>query len=353
MVQNKALKYAAHPSGKPVAGVNLTIETREFDTERPPPPGGITVKVHYVSFDPHQRGRMRSPNPSHTPAFDLGKPVTNSAILRVLKSDNRKFEPGNVIYSFRTSTEEYTAMSKEEAEACEILDNRFNLPASYFLGALGMPGLKAYSSLYAVGKPKAGETIFISAASGAVGQLVRQLAKREGLKVFGSVGSDEKVDMLTTKLGFDGGFNYKRENAHEAVGRLMPEGLDIYYENAIQVGGEQLEAAIEHINDFGRIVGCGAISQYNLPPEKQYGVKNLWQIVQRSVTFQGFIFFNPGFADVYHEKHQRDVQMWLHEGSLKAVEHVTYGIENAAEGLLGMLEGKNVGKPVLQVSELP
>ena len=146
--------------------------------------------------------------------------------------------------------EEYSAIPAEALKYLEKLDNPYNLDPAIYVGALGMPGLTAYSSFYEIGQPKKGETIFISAASGAVGQLVGQLAKHEGLTVIGSVGSDEKLSFIEKELGFDGGFNYKKEKPADALKRLAPKGIDIYYEN---VGGEQLEAAIDAMSDFGRI----------------------------------------------------------------------------------------------------
>ena len=232
MVQNKGLIFADYPTAWPEVGKHLKIEARDFDIGQQPPSGGVTVKVHYVSFDPYQRGRMRSPEiKSYTPPFDIGKPITNSAIVSVVKSDHSKFKSGDVLYAPRTWTEEYSAIDKDSADSFEKLQNPYNLDPKLFVGALGMPGLTAYSSFYEIGVPKKGETIFISAASGAVGQLVGQLAKHEGLKVIGSVGDDKKLEFITKDLGFDGGFNYKKEKPLEALQRLAPEGIDIYYEN--------------------------------------------------------------------------------------------------------------------------
>ncbi|EMC98696.1 hypothetical protein BAUCODRAFT_30964 [Baudoinia panamericana UAMH 10762] len=350
MVQNKGLIYAAHPSGFPEIGKHLKIENRDFDEDQAPPSGGITVKVHYVSFDPYQRGRMRSPDvKSYAPPFDLGKPVTNSAIVTVIKSDNSKFKPGQVLYAPRTWTEEYSALDKTMADPCKVLDNPYKLDPKLFVGALGMPGLTAYSSFYAIGKPKKGETIFISAASGAVGQIVGQLAKHEGLKVVGSVGDDKKLEFITKDLGFDAGFNYKKEKTAEALKRLAPDGIDIYYEN---VGGETLEAAIAHLNPFGRIIACGMISQYNTPPDQHYGVKNMMMFVAKRLCMQGFIVGDENMGPVYAEEHQKNVQKWLSDGSFKAEMSTTKGIDNAAEGLLGLFEGKNFGKAVLEISPL-
>jgi NADPH-dependent curcumin reductase CurA len=252
MVQNKGIIFKEVPSGWPEPGKHLAVEARDFDVEQAPPEGGVTVRTYYASFDPYQRGRMRAPGvASYSAPFELGKPITNRTIMKVLKSNSDKFQPGDVVISAGVSAiEEYSALTKEEAEQVRKLQNQHNLDPKHFLGALGMPGLTAWSSFYEIGQPKKGETIFISAASGAVGQLVGQLAKHEGLKVIGSVGSDEKLDFILKELKFDAGFNYKKEKPSEALQRLAPDGVDIYYEN---VGGEQLEAAINAMNSFGRI----------------------------------------------------------------------------------------------------
>lgn len=250
MVQNKGVIFKKVPEGWPVAGQDLAVEDRSFDLEQSPPEGGITAKNFYASFDPYQRGRMRSAeSKSYSPPFEMNKPITNACILKVIKSDTPKFSPGDIVSGF-ASIEEYSALGKGFVESAKKLENPHNIDVKHFLGALGMPGLTAWSSFYEIGQPKKGETIFISAASGAVGQLVGQLAKHEGLTVIGSVGDDKKLDFITKELKFDAGFNYKNEKAADALARLAPEGIDIYYEN---VGGEQLEAAIGAMKSFGRI----------------------------------------------------------------------------------------------------
>lgn len=240
------------PKGWPVPGKDLTIESRDFDLDQSPPSNGVTTKNYYISFDPYQRGRMRDPSiKSYAPPFELGKPITNRAVSKVLKSDNPKFKEGDVIISMdSTGTEEYSVLPGDVTERAQKLENPYNLDPKVFIGALGMPGLTAWSSFYEIGEPKKGDTIFISAASGAVGQIVGQLAKHEGLKVIGSVGDDKKLEYIEKELGFDGGFNYKKEKPAEALKRLAPDGIDIYYEN---VGGEQLEASIDALKPFGRI----------------------------------------------------------------------------------------------------
>lgn len=252
MVQNKGLIYKKVPKGWPKEGEDLVIETREFDLNAPPPKGGLILKNHYVSFDPYQRGRMRDPSiKSYSPPFELGKPITNRTISTVLKSDSPKFKEGDVVISMESlNTEEYTALEEGPALKVQKLENPYKLDPKVFLGPLGMPGLTAWSSFYDIGQPKKGETIFVSAASGAVGQVVGQLAKHEGLTVIGSVGDDKKLDFILNDLKFDAGFNYKKEKPAQALARLAPKGIDIYYEN---VGGEHLEAALNALNQFGRI----------------------------------------------------------------------------------------------------
>lgn len=274
--------------------------------------------------------------------------MTSHSVARVLKSDNPNFKEGDLVKGLMP-IQEYSALPKDWVErAVSKLENPYNVDLKHFIGALGMPGLTAYSSLYAIGKPKKGETIFISAASGAVGQVVGQLAKHEGLTVIGSVGSDAKLDFILKDLNFDSGFNYKKEKPADALKRLAPQGIDIYYEN---VGGEHLEAAIDAMNDFGRIVACGMVSQYSLPDDQKYGVKNTFQVVAKRITMRGFIVGDKDMGPVYAKEHMEKVGTWLADGSFKAKVSVTEGIENAAEGFVGMLEGKNFGKAVLKIAD--
>ncbi|KIM98029.1 hypothetical protein OIDMADRAFT_203435 [Oidiodendron maius Zn] len=349
MVKNKVVIYKAVPLGLPVPGQHLVVEAREFDLEQAPPAGGITTKNFYASFDPYQRGRMRDPSvQSYSPAYQLGGAITSATIARVLKSDCSKFKPADLIYG-NIPNAEYASIPLQLVETCTKIENPYNLDPIYFMGPLGMPGLTAYSSLHDIGKPAKGETIFISAASGAVGQIVGQIAKREGLRVIGSVGSDEKLDFIIKELNFDGGFNYKKEKPADALARLAPNGLDIYYEN---VGGEQLEAALNALNNFGRIVASGMISQYNKPLPERYGIKNLYHVVTKRLTMRGFIVSDANMGPVYIKERDENVSKWLHEGSFKAKFHITNGIENAPEGFVGMLEGKNFGKAVLKIADI-
>jgi NADPH-dependent curcumin reductase CurA len=259
MVQNKSLIFARVPVGFPVPGQDLLISTSEIDLTNPPPEGGVILKTNYISYDPYLRGKMRAPSKSYSAPFELQQPIYNNAISTVVASANARFKKGDVVIG-NSNFAEYAVVAKDRADkehsagGLSILNNPLRLDPSIFLGALGMSGLTAYSSLYAIGKPVKGQTIFISAASGSVGQIVGQLAKREGLVVIGSVGSDEKLKFVKETLGFSAAFNYKTESPAQGLGRVLKElgkdGLDIYYDN---VGGETLDTAIEYMNNFGRI----------------------------------------------------------------------------------------------------
>ncbi|KAG9242677.1 hypothetical protein BJ878DRAFT_481812 [Calycina marina] len=346
MVQNKGLIFRAIPDGLPVPGKDIVVETRDFDLGQAPPVGGVTTKNLYASFDPYQRGKMRDAKiKSYAPAYEIGEIVSSGSIMKILKSDNEKFKEGDIVTG-NNGYEEYSSIKKEIADGLRLVVNPYNLDPKVFLGPLGMPGLTAYSSLYEIGKPQQGETIFISAASGAVGQLVGQLAKHEGLRVIGSVGSDEKLDYIIKELKFDGGFNYKTEKPADALARLAPDGIDIYYENA----RVQLEAALEAMNDFGRIVACGMVSEYNKATQDRYGIKNLINIVGKRITFRGFIVGDKDLGPKYYHEWAENVSKWLHEGTFKAKESVTDGIDNSGEGFVGMLQGKNFGKAILNLT---
>ncbi|KAF2298315.1 hypothetical protein GH714_021811 [Hevea brasiliensis] len=206
-----------------------------------------------------------------------------------------------------------------------------------------MPGLTAYAGFYEVCAPKEGEYVFISAASGAVGQLVGQFAKLLGCYVVGSAGSPEKVDLLKNKFGFDEAFNYKEEpDLNAALKRYFPDGIDIYFEN---VGGKMLDAVLLNMRVHGRIAACGMVSQYNL--EKPEDVCNLMSIVYKRVSIKGFVVF-----DYYHlySKFLEVVLPYIREGKITYVEDIVEGLENASAALVGLFSGQNVGKQVVVVA---
>ena len=378
-VANPSFIYKAVPHGWPVAGKDLEVANSpsgDFDLEQSPPADGFTTKNLYAAFDPSQRGRMRDPAiKSYSQAMTVGDPVISVSVIgRVLKSSSARVKADDIVFLTSHHTESYSVVSGEQATKAKVLNPPQGVPLTAYLGALGMTGMTAYGSLHEIGQPKAEQVILVSAAAGAVGQMVGQFAVREGLKVYGSVGDDEKLKFLVDELGFAGGFNYKKEKSlDEAVKRFAPDGLDIYYDN---VGGELLDVALDNMKVHGRIgkftspffftatasmrcmisanffptVACGSISTYNTPPSEIPGIKNYGQLVRRRIRWEGFLVYDPNI--IQHEKARNDnVTKWIQEGSLKSVDHVTEGMENAVEGFLGMLEGKNLGKSILKIAD--
>lgn len=357
MTQTRAHIFKNTPEGLPVPGKDLVIEAVDFDFNAAPPPGGIVVKMRYSSLDPFLRKLLDPPtSESHPLAFTPGQVFSSVGIAEVVKSDNAAFEVGDLVKGF-LQHQEYYSIPKELLQngnnasgesppgamfKVGKLDNPLGLDPRDFLGALDLPGLTAYTSLYDIGKPHKGETIFVSAASGGVGAVVGQLAKLEGLRVIGSVGSDEKLNYITNDLGFDAGFNHRKERPADALKRLAPEGLDIYYDN---VGGEAFEAAIDAMKVFGRIVVCGMVSQYNLQPEEYYPVRNLMNVVAKRLTVRGFVVadYGPEWA----EEHVKNLSAWIKDGSFKTLVSET-PFEQDAEGFVGMLQGKNFGKAIVK-----
>lgn len=252
MVRNTAVMYNSVPSGWPEEGKDLTIEESDFDLDAEPPADSFTTKNIYASFDPSQRGRMRDPKVwSYSPPMIPGTPLSAVNVIgKVLKSNHENWKPGDLVKLGTASTEMYSVIGPIEAKRAQAINPAPGVPLTAYMSALGMSGMTAWGGLYEIGQPKKGETIWVSAAAGAVGQVVGQAAVREGLNVIGSVGDDRKLDFIVNELGFTSGFNYKKENPADALKRLAPNGVDIFFDN---VGGEQLDTALEHLNVFGRI----------------------------------------------------------------------------------------------------
>ncbi|KAL6405270.1 NADP-dependent leukotriene B4 12-hydroxydehydrogenase [Ilyonectria robusta] len=344
---SRALVYRQIPEAEPIAGKDIVVETVTFDRDAAPPAGGLIVQLLYASYDPYLRNRMKAPETAQGFAtFTPGVTIPNFNIVKVLKSDHPTFKAGDVLNGFGL-IQEYFALSPDEIKGYKLLKNPYNLDQRFFLGPTGPSGLAAYSSLLEIGQPKAGETILITAASGAIGQIVGQIAKQRGLMVLGTVGSDEKLDLLINQLGFDGGINWKKGNLVENLKRIAPQGVDILYDS---VSGPLFEAAIDVLKLKARVVACGYASQYNVPPEKQYGIRNMGTMIKKRVTWRGFDTDLTDFAGKYVDEHVEVVSKWIHDGSFKPLLDVTYGMENAAEGLAKLTRGSNVGKALLDVT---
>lgn len=346
--RNLSLIFKSVPTGLPVPGEHLVIEDRPLDISSVPE-NGFIVKSLYASLDPYMRMMLVTPDTKHyRKPFTVGEPLASSSIAEVIGSSCSDFPLGCIIRA-RLPIQEYISVTSTwlatQSHAPEVLPSISpKIPLAMWLGPLGIPGQTAYSSIFEIGRPQRGETIFISAATGAVGSLVGQICKRHGLRVFGSAGSDEKVRSLSDELDFDGGFNYRTEKPSEALARLCPDGIDIYYDN---VGGEQLEAAIDRMNRGGRIVVCGMISQYNKQQTEGYGIKNLFQFVAQGLTMKGFLVGE--LMPKWEKKHREDVLRWLEEGDLRANIGEVKGMQRAAEGFTDMLTGQSTGKVVVRI----
>ncbi|ORX45893.1 NAD(P)-binding protein [Hesseltinella vesiculosa] len=347
MVSNKKVLFKKVPTAYPVIGEHIEVIDTEFDLDAQLADGEFIIKTLVLSVDPYMRGRMRDASAkSYSPAFTLDQPMNGHAVAIVEKSNSSVYKVGDYLYGMGDFVN-YAKMSEAEAKArgMEVRPDipTSGLPITNYVGVLGMPGATAYVGLELVGKPKAGETIYVSAASGAVGQLVGQLAKTQGLRVVGSAGSDEKVAHLKD-IGFDAAFNYKTEDTDAKLTEFCPDGVDIYFEN---VGGAMLETTINHMNLFGRIIACGMISQYNVGNEL-YGVRNLIQVVAKRLILQGFIVSDHPELDA---PFREQVTKALVEGKFKYLDDVVDGIENTPEALIDVLQGKNFGKKAVRVAD--
>ena len=302
-----------------------------------PAEGELLVKNLYMSVDPYMRGRMMD-RKSYLPPFQIGHPLEGGSVGEVVESKNDRFKPGDIVLNMLGWREYFVSNGKGLTRI-----DPDNAPTQAFLGTLGMTGLTAYSGLLEVGKPSEGETVFVSAASGAVGAIVSQIAKIKGCFVVGSAGSDEKVAWLKEEAGVDEAFNYKTaDNLFKTVAQLCPDGIDVYFEN---VGGKHLEAALEFMNPQGRLVMCGMISQYNAttPPA---GPSNLGHVVAKQLTMQGFLVGN------YFDKmpqFQADMGKWIAEGRIKWKETILEGIDKAPEAFMGLFSGNNFGKMIVKL----
>ena len=330
----KTILLNNRPKGKP------TVSNFEFvsdDTELKVGEGEILLEAAYVSVDPYLRGRM-SDAKSYVPPFELNKPVQSGVVAKIVASKNKNFAEGDYVSGLLS----WKTQQISTGEGLLKVDGD-KAPLSTYLGVLGMTGLTAYLGLNEIGKPKAGETIVVSGAAGAVGSVVGQIAKILGLHVIGIAGTDEKIDMLKSKFGFDAGINYNTSKDINAdIKALAPNGVDIYFDN---VGGPISDAVLFNINRFARMIICGAISVYNeteLP--KSVSVQPF--LVKNSALMQGFIVSN--YAEKFPEA-MKHLSGWLAEGKLTYTETIVDGFDNIPTAFIDLFEGKNKGKMIVKI----
>jgi hypothetical protein len=299
-----------------------------------PADGEVLVKNLWLSLDPYMRGRMSDAR-SYVKGVDIGEVMVGQTVGEVLESRHPKLRQGDKVL-----TQSGWQLYGTTKEATKV-DESKGAPLSYYLGILGMPGMTAYFGLKEIGQPKAGETVVVSAASGAVGSVVGQLAKLWGARAVGIAGGAQKCDYVTRELGFDACVDYKAGNLHRDLREACPKGVDVYFDN---VGGEILDTLLRHMNLFSRIVVCGLISDYNAT--EPYALKNLRAMLVNRIRMQGMIVFD--WKERYGEALQA-LAGYLSQGKLRYRESVIEGLENAPKGLIGLLKGQNFGKQLVKL----
>ena len=334
---NRQYYLASRPKAFPTAE-----EVPFRDVAVPSPAAGeVVVKNRYISLDPAIRGWMGD-DPNYMDPIKLGDAVRSSIVGTIVESNSPDLAVGDTVMGLG-AWERYTTAP---AAAMNKLDPNAGLPLTNFLSVLGPTGLTAYFGLLEVGQPKAGETVLVSAAAGAVGSVVGQIAKIKGCRVVGMAGSEEKCRWLTEELGFDAAINYKTcGDMLAAIQQACPAGVDVYFDN---VGGEILEAALLALNKFARVAVCGWISSYNDKESEKNGPANLWQLVAKSVRIEGFVVLD--YVDRFPEGIGQLVE-WVMAGKIKFKEEVVDGLDNILPTFRKLFDGSNQGKLIMHLPD--
>ena len=322
-----------NPDGMPVPD--------DFELQEQPMPeaaeGEVLVRTIYLSLDPYMRGGMSD-------RARLGHTPRGGIVGQAIASRAEAVKPGDFVSQYVGGSIGWSSHGAAPASELRVLDPDL-VPLSTALGIVGMPGVTAYFGLLDVGQPAAGETVVVSAATGAVGAVVGQLAKMKGCRAVGIAGSDEKCRYAIEELGFDAMVNHRGEDVAGALRAACPDGIDVYFDN---VGGPVFEVVIEQLNRGARVPLCGSIAEYNMPLGARRG-PSINRIVQGNlVRMQGF---NQGQYTDRHEEALALLASWVRSGKLKYKEDIVDGLERAPEAFIGMLQGKNLGKLLVRVGE--
>lgn len=338
MTNSTQIQLASRPRGWPTHENfrTVSVELPELSD------GEIRVANEFISVDPYMRGRMNEGR-SYIPPFELDETMTGGAVGRVVESRSEAHPVGAVVLHDLG----WRDIAQGSGRMFRVVQELDGVPNSAHLGILGTTGLTAYVGLMHIAQFKAGDSVFVSGAAGSVGSAVGQMARLEGAsKVVGSAGSTEKVEAVTGRYGFDSALNYKegpvRKQLREYFGAQDGEGIDVYFDN---VGGDHLEAALDLMNDEGRIALCGAISSYNAT-ERTPGPDNLWLMITRRLSMQGFTI-NKQMG--HYKEFVTKVGPWVASGELVFDETVVDGIDSAVDALLDMMNGANLGKMVVRI----
>jgi hypothetical protein len=329
---NRQILLKSRPAGPP------GLDNFELVTSPVPEPGEgeVLMRTRWLSLDPYMRGRMSAAQ-SYARPVEVGQPMVGGTVSEIAASRHPKFAAGDVVLGY-AGWQDY---ARSDGSGLVRLDPAV-APVSTALGVLGMPGMTAYAGLLEIGQPKAGETVAVAAASGAVGSVVGQIAKIKGCRAVGIAGGADKCRHVVEELGFDACVDHRAGDFAARLAAACPAGIDVYFEN---VGGAVLEAVWPLLNDFARIPVCGLIAQYNataaMPGPEWFSV------LRKRLTVRGFIVtdFVSKQADF-----MRDAGTWVKTGRLKYREDVVEGLENAPEAFLGLLQGRNFGKLLVKVS---
>jgi hypothetical protein len=333
MTTSREIRLKSRPVGEPTAA-NFELATVTLPD---PAPGEVQVRNSWMTVDPYMRGRMNDVR-SYAPPFQIGEAMQGGAVGEVIASNDPAFKAGDAVQSFFGWREAFNAPSA----TVQKLDTH-GLPPQAFLGVAGMPGLTAYVGLLKIAALKDGDVVFVSAAAGAVGQIVCQIAKLKGHTVIGSAGGAEKGAWLK-EIGVDHVIDYKAEpDLTAALLRAAPDGIDVYFEN---VGGAHMEAALMAARPFGRFALCGMISQYNAT-DLGPGVRGLIMAVGKQLRLEGFIV--SSHTDMQAD-FIRDMSAWIASGKIKWRETVEEGVENAPNAFLKLFKGENLGKMLVKLS---
>ncbi len=331
---SRQIQLVSRPAGLPKES-NFELVTAELD---PIVEGEFLVKNEWMSVDPYMRGRMKDTD-SYVQPFELHSAMEGGCIGQVVESKNVHFPEGSYVLGNMGWREHWTS----DGEGVVVVDPQL-APVQTYLSALGMTGMTAWVGLRKIAKLKPGSTVFVSAASGAVGSIVCQIAKLNDCTVIGSAGKEEKIDWLRDKAKVDAVINYKTTNdLAEELGKLAPAGIDVYFDN---VGGEHLEAAIENINDYGCCVECGMISTYNAT-EAPAAPRNLFRVIGKRIRMQGFIV-RDHMAD--RDEFVGEMAAWIKSGKIVWEESVTDGLYRAPAAFIGLFKGDNLGKALIRIS---
>jgi len=336
---NRRFTLAARPQGLPKPG-DFQLEAQAAPE---PAEGQVLLRTRFLSLDPYMRGMMDEAGPGYAPAVRLGQTMVGGTISEVVESRNPRYRVGDTVLS-NAGWQEYAV--SDGADLTPLGD----LPQpSLALGVLGMPGFTAYVGLLDIGEPKAGETVVVAAATGAVGSVVGQLAKLKGARVVGIAGGAEKCRHAVEVLGFDACLDHREPDLKKRLADVCPDGIDVYFEN---VGGEVLDAVLPLLNLHARVPVCGFIAHYNEERGERGADKRmqlLATILARRVRMQGFIILDH-YADRF-TAFRHDMSQWIAQGRIKFQEDIVEGLEQAPAAFIGLLQGRNFGKLVVRVAE--